>query len=440
MTQFDQLSDSQLPISLDTLLLFVLGAAHMWFSQVVSALMVILMALYLLLDLRVSSSQNKRNLSNHIYLGKFTIVFLLLMIVVAVPMGWEIIQRIDSGPHVNATDSLVQTEVAISFFLEGKNPYEESYLGTAVEDWQGGEPPFSLVLGPLHHFVYLPNTFLLGAPLQVLFTNLLGWYGQRIFHLIIYVVSILLIPQLVVEKTYRLTLLILIGLNFTYAFHLIEGRNDIVILFWMIVATLFLAKKHIGWAAFAVGMSLATKHQAWFFLPFFLVYTMPRDLTKHNIRKWFVSLWPMYLVVLVIIGVFFLWNPQAFFADTVGYIVGLSEYSFPIRGIGFSHLLVAFGFLSSYEASFPFIVVSLIISIPILILGLRYQWRDNSLSNLWLAFAFFAFSFQFFSRFFNDNYFIFVIQAICIGAFINIDKFNLNTLTTLTTSVNGGLE
>jgi hypothetical protein len=42
---------------------------------------------------------------------------------------------------------------------------------------------------------------------------------------------------------------------------------------------------------------------------------------------------------------------------------------------------------------------------------------------MWVGFAVFSFVMQFFSRFFNDNYFVFVVQALIIGYFARSDTF-----------------
>ncbi len=415
--------ESALPFSLSAVILLVLVTAHMWFSQVVSALMVTLIAAYVILDICFPFTQladpSKRD--QRVFLAKFAIVLLLVLLVVFVPTGWEMLARVEEGAATHANDGLVQTEIAIEYLLEGKNPYTETYLGTPLEAWQGGEPPFTPVFGPLYHYVYLPFTFLLGAPLYLL-TNQWGWYDQRLVHMILLALTMLLLTQLARTQQRQLLLLMIVGFNFLFVFHFIEGRNDIAILVWMVLATLFLAKGHVRWAALVLGLALATKHQAWFFLPFFMAYTAVRPFSPETIRSWLKNLWPMAMVLLLVIGPFFLWDPTSFFQDTTGYIVGLSEFSFPIRGIGFSHLLVATGLLPSYEASFPFIVLSLLFGIPVMAYGLRLQWRANTLRNMWMAFAFFAFTFQYFSRFFNDNYFVFVVLSLSIAAFIDIDQ------------------
>jgi hypothetical protein len=67
-------------------------------------------------------------------------------------------------------------------------------------------------------------------------------------------------------------------------------------------------------------------------------------------------------------------------------------------------------------------------------LALWRQWRNNTIQNVWLGFAVFSFTFQFFSRFFNDNYFVFVLQLLVIAAFIEPITYIQEAENTLQTS------
>ena len=413
-----------IPFHADTLLLLVLGSAHMWFNKAISAILVGLIAIYIALDIWRMPAARQSALPNAkgIWWLRRIIVLFVLIAVAVLPAGWEIIQRQSEGKHTHATDSLIQTEIALEYFLEGQNPYQMDYVDTPLEEWSGGEPPFRAIRGPLYHFAYLPMTFLSAVPFHQVAEWVLGWYDQRFLYLLMYFGVILLLPELVSDNRRQIILSLLVGLNFLFIFHLAEGRNDVGILFWLILTSVLLARQQTVAAGVTFGLALVTKHQAWFFLPFFLAYTAPRPLTRDDARRWLVSLWPLYLTVFVFLMPFVLWDPTAFFEDTVLYILGGTEYSFPIRGIGLSYLLVTMGLLPSYQASFPFVVLSTIIGLPVLGWGLYRQWRDNSLRNMWLAFALFALSWQYFSRFFNDNYFVFVVLALTVGAFVDVDQ------------------
>jgi uncharacterized membrane protein len=245
--------------------------------------------------------------------------------------------------------------------------------------------------------------------------NGLGWYDQRLLYMLLYLMTLMIMPLLVRKKREQLALITMIGLNFLFAFFLADGRNDVVILFGLVLTTALLARNHTKTAVVVLGLTLLIKHQAWLFLPFFLVYLSPRVIDGRFVPTLFKRTWPLYPTLLVVLLPFLLWDPAAFYSDTISYIIGTSPYSFPIRGIGISHLLVTVGIVPSLEAEFPFLLLSLPFSLIVLYWGVRRQWRENTLANMWLGFVVFAFTFQFFSRFFNDNYFIFTIQALFIA-------------------------
>jgi hypothetical protein len=95
-----------------------------------------------------------------------------------------------------------------------------------------------------------------------------------------------------------------------------------------------------------------------------------------------------------------------------------------MKGWGFSTLLVTFGLVPSPEAAFPFWIFELVFGLPVLIWMLWRQWQHNDLQNLITGFAIFSLAFQFFSRFFSDNYFVFTLQLLIIAYFTRPFQFH----------------
>lgn len=413
----------QRPFSWSTIILVALVSTHVIFNQVTSALIVLALALFIGLDLILPKMPDEikepRRIDRLIFLTRITIVFFIIAISTIAPSGLAIVRRQADGPATNATDSMVQTEVALGYVLKGKNPYVEDYTDSALADWRAGEPPWTPVLGPLYHFVYLPFLFIGSLPFYLISHATIGWYDQRFLYILLFFLTLLLLTTLVKKQRDQLILLSLVGLNLLFILFLAEGRNDIAILFGLVLTSAFLARGQYKLSAVVLGLTLMTKHQAWFFLPFYLLYSFPHQTDRSSIQRWLKSFWPLYITVAVILIPFLIMDSHAFLEDTIGYIIGLSEYSFPIRGIGLSHLLVALGLIPSYQASYPSLLFALLAGVPILVYGLKRQWRNNSLSNLWLGFVLLGFSVQFFSRFFNDNYYIFLVQCFFIAAFID---------------------
>jgi hypothetical protein len=405
------------PLSLDTILLLVLVTAHLWFNPVSNAFAVIGVAVYVGLDLLLPEEQAlSEQQQKWLFMLRLVIVWFVVMLAGILPTGMQILGRQANGPSTHAHDGLIQTEEAIKFLLDGRNPYSEDYTETPMADFPGREPP--LTDAPLYHNAYLPFLFIGSIPFYWLSERFLGWYDQRFVYLLAYFGVLLLLPLLIERPRERLAATIAFGLNFLGTFYLADGRNDIVIFFGFILVTLLIQKRAIGLASLFLGLTMATKHQAWFFLPFYLLYLLPKYPVVADLRRLLVQLLPMVLVLLAIFSFFLVWDAGSFVDDTVTYIGGSGPNSFPMKGWGFSTLLLSLGIVSDPEAAFPFTVFELLFGLPVLAAVLWRQWRDNSLQNAWLGYAAFSFVFQFFSRFFSDNYVAFLIQLLLVIVFL----------------------
>jgi hypothetical protein len=418
--------DNAWALSLDVVLLLVLGVAHLWFNPISSALTITLMAVYVLLNWlapKMPDEMSAPRMRDRLGFSlRLAIVLFVLMLAALLPTGWNIAQRRADGGGTHAHDGLFQTEAAIEYILEGKNPYVETYWNTPMANWQRGEPPWTDA--PIYHNAYLPFLFVGSIPFYWLSRAALGWYDQRFVYLLLYIGVLFLLPRLVEKQRDKLILLLAFGLNLLATYYLAEGRNDIVILFGLLGATALLARCHFDASAIVLGLTLAVKHQAWFFLPFYFVYLLPRSVSWQSVRAVLRQLLPMFVAVAVMIAPFLIWDARAFVDDTVLYLMNATEHSFPIKGWGFSTLLLAFGGVPSAEAQFPFGVLEVAFGIPTLILLLRWQWRANTLRQVWIGFAVLSFVVEYFSRFFNDNYVIFVFQVLVIAFFIAPTRFN----------------
>jgi len=410
-------------LSLDTLLLLVLGTAHLWFNPISSALTITLMAVYVLLnwiepkmpDEKEDSSRRDRFL----FVCRMVIVLFVVIFAILPPLWLSVSARLVEGPATHANDGLIQTEEAIKFLLKGINPYTVDYLATPLAEWRGGEPPWTPIRGPLYHNAYLPFLFVGSVPFYLLINVVLGWYDQRILYALIYLGMLLLLPLVTRRARDKLSLLCAVGLNFQFVYFLSDGRNDVVILFGLLLTSIFLTRQNLFAASLILGLTLGIKHLAWLFLPFYALYLVGDDCNRRRVLRGGRYLVLTFLVVGVIILPFLLWDAYSFIDDTVLYLIGATADSYPTRGWGFGTLLLAVGIIPSPESPFPFGVLEVAFGIPTLILLLRWQWRENTLSRAWIGFAVFSFVVEYFSRFFNDNYVIFVLQALVIGALMS---------------------
>ncbi len=412
--------DDRLTLSLDTLLLLVLGAANLWFNPVSSAFIVTLMAFYVLLGWLAPGMPDEmsqpRALDRFAFSFRLFIVLMVVMVAGALPTVEEIMLRHREGGATHANDGVFQTEAAVQYVLNGQNPYTENYWHTPMADYKRGEPPWTD--SPIYHNAYLPFLFIVSIPFYGLSQATLGWYDQRFLYLIMYMVVLFLLPILVHKQRDKLAVLSAFGLNLLWGFFLASGRNDVVILLGLLLTTVLLVQNHVSTSALVLGLTMAVKHTAWFFLPFYLVFLLAGQVNWESIRRVLVRVSPLFIAMAVIIVPFALWDIRAFVDDTVLYLMAATEHSFPIKGWGFGTLLLAAGVIPSAESAFPFGIFEALFGIPVLVLLLRWQWRENTLQRMWVGFAAFSFVVEYFSRFFNDNYVIFVLQALVIAAFL----------------------
>ena len=310
----------QFSIPLDVLLLLVLTMGHLWFNQVSSALIVTSLAIYVILALFSPKMSDEISEPSRLIRTLFSVrLFIVLFITfaaVALPTGYSISARRAQGPATNANDGMIQTEEAIKFLLNGKNPYTENYLNTPLADWKGGEPPWTPTVGPLYHNAYLPFLFIGSIPFYYLSTNLIGWYDQRFLYLLLYMSLLFLIPILVQGQRNKLSLLAAFGLNLLFAFFLADGRNDVTIMFGLVLTSILLAYQRIGLSALVLGLTLMSKHTAWFFVPFYFVYLLPEPVNLKTIRTTLLKISPLIIVATIVLVPFLVWDAGSFIDDT----------------------------------------------------------------------------------------------------------------------------
>jgi len=403
----------RLPI--DTILMLILCAgSSVSVTDALGSLLVLLTGVYLLID--VASRRGKSSPSSHwLYPAKLSIVLLAAALLVVVPAMSMIILRQSTAPHRYIHDGALQTELSIEYLLQGKNPYAEDFRNTPLAAWRWD----SAALGPeenpaLDHNAYLPFTFVLPIPLYVLFTRVLGWYDQRIVDLLLFFCAFWPLARHAKQQERKLSLLTLLGLNLFMAPYTAWGGNDAGVLFWLVLSSYLLLRNMTALSALSLGLACSSKQTAWLFVPFFLTYVWVKAPTGGKISA-FRKTYPLFLIPLLLVVPFLLWNPSAFLDDTFFYMSGQSASSYPIRGVGVGSLLVAAGVISDSTAYFPFAPLQVASCLPLLIFLLHRQISRNDLRQCWLGYGLLLMTFSFFSRFFNHTLLGVVVVAIGIG-------------------------
>ena len=271
----------------------------------------------------------------------------------------------------------------------------------------------------LYHLPYLPATFTLPIPFFLIVNSFFGWYDHRLFQLVALLILLVLLPTLASSPERKLSLLLVVGLNPLFAPFFVMGRNDVLVVLWLVATTLLLRRRLYVASAIALGLACSTKHTAWFFAPFYLIYLISEVTMVAQPRFVLRRAMPAALVVAAFIVPFLAWNPQAFLDDTWRYLSGGTASAFPIAGVGFGTLLLKTGLVARNTASFPFSLLQLAVGLPVLAILSWIQWKSRSLRWVWLAYSLLAGTVAYFSRVFNDNYLGGILIALLIAQFMD---------------------
>ncbi len=343
-----------------------------------------------------------------------------------------------TGPAQYTHDGgVIQTEATIQFFLAGKNPYVEDYLNTPMAEW-GIEYRTAL-----YHFPYLPWTFVFSTPFYLLSQATLGWFDQRFVYLLLFALTLLLAQSLAVTRLEKLLVVMLLGLNPILASDVIFGQNDSFVLFWVVLGIWLLWWKarsktaevlktsavcqRLGSLAF--GLACASKPTAWFLVPFWFLFLLRDEWGSSLIppRERWLSLgqtllqraWPLAVVMLVIVGPWFVWNPAAIFDDVWRWSAGTAGQPYQIKGWGLSNFILAFQLVPDRLTYWPFWIPQVIVATPLLILLLWRQVRHNTPGTMLYSYVILLFAFFYVSRFLNENYFGYLAAVLTLALVMN---------------------
>lgn len=362
------------------------------------------------------------------YWIKLILIWAIILLTIFAPSLKLTLLRQGSGPASYSHDGgVIQTEATIDYLLQGRNPYVEDYLKTPMAEWGIGE-----FRTALYHYPYLPWTFLFSAPFKLLSEQAIGWYDQRFVYLLLFAVLLLLAPGLTRTRSAKLLLVMLLGLNPLMGSDLIYGQNDSFVLAWLVVSLWLWGRgqragaprRWVWGAAAAFGLACASKPTAWFLAPFYLLLLAggePADLWRQPaawLKRAGAASWPALLVVLLLVGPYFLWNPAALIDDVWAWANGTSATAYQIWGWGASNLLLATGQVADRFVYWPFWIPQLLLSVPLLLALLWRQVRSNTLDRALWGYALFLTVFFFVSRFMNENYLGYILALLVLGALV----------------------
>jgi hypothetical protein len=323
---------------------------------------------------------------------------------------------------------VLQTEAAMDFLLQGENPYSRDYYGTEVEAnnsstnyWKNyGSIPI------MHHLPYLPFSFLSAIPLKLAAKLVLGWYDQRLFHLLAAALGCWLLCRLTTVGPSRRMLLAAVYLNPYVTPFFIEGRNDILV-FVLLLAALYALKTARPRASLVLlALACCTKQFTWVFLPFYLLLLAGRsaaarplaDLLRSALGHWRRGL--LFAMVCGLVTIPFLaWDPAAFLDDTLFFNAGSSEHNYPLGGtpgFGAANLVLYFQLVETRNDYFPFIIPILLIGLPLAAGLLLVQKQRNSAGVMLACGSLTLLVVAFLSRLFHDNHLGLILMWVATAA------------------------
>lgn len=385
-----------------------------WMTDPISLLLIsvtfCLLILYIFFDLWPRLSDEWR------YRAKMALVLCIVSTTVVSLSAFSILLRHVEGPASFSHDGgVIQTEETIKYILAGKNPYVEDYVDTPMAEW-GIE-----FRTALYHYPYLPWTFLFSAPVYLLSQATLGWYDQRFVYLILFVAMLFVASRLATDRTRRLCLLMVLGLNPIMGNDIIFGQNDVFVLAWVVFSVFFLIRGKVTWSLVMLALACASKPTAWLLVPFYLLYLARREWGSASgaLRRTGVSLLrqtvPLILVLILLLLPFALWDFDALYDDVWRWSSGTAETSYQITGWGLANLVLALGLVESRLDYFPFWIPELLVCLPLFLFLLWRQWRRNGIGSMLYNYAFLSLAFFYTSRFMNENYVGYILAVLALA-------------------------
>lgn len=421
-------------IPIDLLLLLALAPAYVWGFRQEMILIVFALAAYLAVALwQPLTGYNElpeHGKARWSFLIRWMLVLVIISGAVIVPSFQNMLElwtaKLDADgftpAYLEYHDGAIQIAEAVKFLAEGKNPYAETYENTPVRFFGFQAEGESFRANPgLDYLAYLPGYLWLSWPAYRLADSVGFPYDQRWVYLLLYVVLILSLPHLTKKPADKLVLTIAVGLNPLFVRPIIIGMNDVALLLTVIWAVIALQRERWLLSAIFFGIACSFKQFAWFMAPFYLLW-VSRHGNELDYKRGVKTAVTIVIVMLIIISPFALWDMNAFIEDVFLYPGGQVGTNYPIMGYTIGSLLVGLGVTSSNYADFPFTLLQLIFGLPLLILLLRYQWRNNGMGEMFLSAGLFILGLGLVSRFFQDNYVGFVAILVTLGLMLRQDN------------------
>lgn len=316
--------------------------------------------------------------------------------------------RDSTEPWFYTNDSTYQVEIAGDLLLDGHNPYGHDYRGSGLErfySFDGTPEPVALEREKaLDHFAYFPGSVLTAAVWRLLPEPLDDY---RLFILLCTLGTLAAALAFRAPLAWRLALGAVLVANPIAIRSAWFGQNEAPSLLLLLLAFALVTRARYGWAAASLAGAVLLKQFALVAVPFIALMLIKRGLDRAQLRR---AALVFGGIVAAAVLPFLVWDPVAFWEDTVKYGAG----TYKIVGYGLSGILVRLHVLDDREGAYPFLLFAVLLWLPLTVWLLLAQRRAE---ELWLGAAAFSVSILvllFIGRTFNNYYLVWpFVGAVC---------------------------
>ena len=314
--------------------------------------------------------------------------------------------RQSTEPWFFTNDSTYQIELGGDLLLDGEDPYGHDYRRSGLERFYTFDGSVSEQVRErevaLRHFAYFPGTIVTAAAWRALPAP---FDDYRAFVLLCTLAAFFAVMAFRAPLEWRLAIAAVLVVNPIAIRSAWFGQNDAPSLLLLVAAFALFTRERYSWAAASLAGAVLMKQFALVALPFLAVMMVRRGVPWKRPALVFAGMLAAAILP------FFLWDPGAFWDDTVKYGAG----TYRIVGYGLSAILVRLGVIEDRDGAYPFALIALLTWLPLTTWLLLTQARSR---ELWLGAAGFAVSLlwlMFIGRTFNNYYLVWPMTAALIG-------------------------
>ncbi|OGQ06053.1 MAG: hypothetical protein A2712_02320 [Deltaproteobacteria bacterium RIFCSPHIGHO2_01_FULL_43_49] len=356
---------------------------------------------------------------------KLILVFCIALTAIILPLSKKMMER-TSGNYGWVHDGIIHTEYALKLLTEGRNIYQEDVpdgvfppLYTHISYQTGSGKMIYPKNHSFYHYPYPPLYLLQSFPFYFVLQRTVHWFDQRLILLFYFFgTAYWLAKKTPFSINVKYTAFFLLFLNPYFLGFFLEGRNDLVVFFWVFLCFLFLYQRKTKQAIWALTIATLLKQITLPLVPFVFLYLyfLWRPITLSSyFKRVFGESFPPLLFGFIVMAPFAVWNFNGLWTDMVLNPAGKLATSQPIGGYSFLAFLIRFGLLEDPLKYYPTAWIQLPLYGTLFILS-YFKLRDfPNVGTLIILTSFALFLFLFFSRFCNQNYLEFTAKIFLLG-------------------------